>query len=497
MFDLRQSTPANQLPSVDSKAIQCIAVLVALVIFFYFQGEKIEAGNGLGWAGSEYAYSIITFPESLANISEYHIHRAFIPVSFGFLFNLFKIPATPSNITSAFISLNSLSLLALTYLFIRTSHLLKLSTQQFCFCALACILNYAFIKFPSFYPILPDWFATLISSLLFYLWIENRVFWLFILSLIGNFTHPMLVLLSMILLLFPYKSTITLNIRFFMTSSKVIILLITILFAVELYRVFTGAISSPFATSPTCLYAGSITTSVFIIVIYAISSRVCLKMIRHRTNETRLNQIIINVAFALASLLMSTILTKAMSSSGSHLSITSFLENSFLFGSLRPFSFIASHFLYFGPAYLFFLVSYKQVLENSLEILGDAALPLLILFITLGVDSESRHIMIFWPIICTMSSLSLKRQIESFPAMPLLYVALIAIALSQVWFPTNIFRDLSTPSSEFPAQWYFMYHGPWMNPDVYTSMITLIGITYMVFKAARNAQIRHKNGKGA
>jgi len=497
MFALRDSAPTKQIDSVDRKALCCIAALVILAIVFYSKGEKIQAGNGLGWAGSEYAYSIMTFPESLANISEYHIHRAFIPVAFGFFFKYFNVLTTPANITSAFIFLNSLSLLGIAYLLTRISVLLKFSTRQTCLCFFGCLANYAFTKFPSFYPILPDWFATFVSLLLFYLWLKNKLFILFILSIVGNFIHPMLSLLGMILLAFPFRTATLVNINFAETVSNVFVLMVTALVALESYRVLTGALSSPFSTSQTSLYAGSLTTSIILIVIYVVSKQVYIEKVRHRPTNSSTYQTAIKIAIALASFFVSTLLTKATSSSESHLSIISFLDNSFTFGSLRPLSFIASHFLYFGPAYLIFLISYKQVLGSCLDHLGDAALPLLLLFTTFGVDSESRHIMIFWPIICIISVLSLKQYLESFSAFLRFYFVALAILLSQIWFPSDIFKDISGPYSEFPAQWYFMYHGPWMNSNIHAVLIMLLGITCVVLKLSQKASILHNDNGSA
>lgn len=466
--------------NVHSKDIIIVTALV--VSAFYIFGDKIDVINGLGWAGSEYAVMIMTFPKSIHQFTEYHIHRALLPVTFGFIFHALDIATTPGNIRIAFIIANIVALFLSVFILYRICRLLRLTPKLSTFCFVTFIFNYAFIKFPSFYPVLTDWVATPIALLLILCWIQHRTWCLVLLGIFGTVAHPLLIFQCILLISFRYKESL----RFNMPLRKIILALIYTFAAsyilVGFYFAYLSILRQSLNISTALLIAGLIATSCFLLWVMYIA---CSCLPTTATSSTTCKpvtflHILKNLLLAMTTLIATMFLSKLLTSSPSHISALEYFTNSFQYGSKLPFAFLISHFLYFGPAYALVIFMFRDIVRTSLS-LGDAPFAFLILFSILSIDSESRHIMIFWPFVCILLTKTIADTSVSFPRKFILQLFVLSFALSQAWFPFNTFLDLSGPPEEFPAQWYFMYHGPWMTTTVYVILMFIFSATYIAY----------------
>jgi hypothetical protein len=142
----------------------------------------------------------------------------------------------------------------------------------------------------------------------------------------------------------------------------------------------------------------------------------------------------------------------------------------------RPGQFLVAHVAYFGPVLLLLVVRWSAVAQAIRE-LGAGLVACAALAVVLGVNSESRQLVNFLPLLVLPTVLVGERTGANRLLLPGL--AAFALLLSKVWFPVNyavpglgedgaLFPTGAGSFLAFPAQAYFMNFGPWMSNAMFT-----------------------------
>jgi hypothetical protein len=457
---------------------------IGLALFYIF-GEKIQVINGLGWAGADFAIVIMQYPASLDTISAYQAHRILFPVLFAFLFKLFSLETTPGNIRAVFMILNIAALFLSLFLLRNITKRLHFSEKTSLFCLVAFLCNYGFSKFPSFYPVLTDWAAAPFFLLIVYYWLGDQPGRAALSWLAGAFIQPLILVGGAIFLLVPAKRRLPFSPAFFARLSRPV-WIVASLGLVWLCAHFIAV--GPAKGSGGALFAaGILGAGAYLLALLVLSLRVLAGPERGAQGLARptAGQMAKSIALAAAVFLLSSVLVKLISHAPSPLSFGQYLANSFRYAANFPFAFVISQFLYFGPAYAVFLLLFPRLLRSSLD-LGDAPLLFLAFFACATIDSESRHAMVFWPVVVVLIGKALQERQELFTAANAAIFIGLSLLLSQAWFPTGIYDDFSGDASAYPAQWYFMYHGPWMNLGPYLVLVGLLVLFGVYFAGQWN-----------
>jgi hypothetical protein len=140
--------------------------------------------------------------------------------------------------------------------------------------------------------------------------------------------------------------------------------------------------------------------------------------------------------------------------------LKSFLELTCLTGIAKPGVFLVAHAVYFGPIVLLGIANWPTVADAARQMPPRGVLGLS-LTLTLGVTSESRHLIAFAPLFVTVVVAALERQ-RAWKWPLVVAFTLASILGSKCWLPPP-YGPFSGAFAEFPDQYYFMNQGPWMS----------------------------------
>ncbi len=149
---------------------------------------------------------------------------------------------------------------------------------------------------------------------------------------------------------------------------------------------------------------------------------------------------------------------------------------------LDPLIFAVANAVYFGPAVLL-LIFFFPVVKNKME---QESLGLQFVFwvgLLLSINSESRQMVIFWPLMIYALSEVVKEKIVVKKYL-LLILGGIALIWSKAWLNLQPSAYVLTETEHFPEQFYFMHQGPWMNHQMYLLQLLLILLMGVLIYAA-------------
>jgi len=123
-----------------------------------------------------------------------------------------------------------------------------------------------------------------------------------------------------------------------------------------------------------------------------------------------------------------------------------------------------AHVTYFGPVVLLAALRWRAVVAGVCAQGPGLALALLLGLVFLP-DPQSRHLMLFLPLVAAFTARAWQRD-ASWLLAPFVLAALV---VSKVWLVINPFPVANTPADLllFPAQGFFLSHGPWMSDSMY------------------------------
>jgi hypothetical protein len=156
----------------------------------------------------------------------------------------------------------------------------------------------------------------------------------------------------------------------------------------------------------------------------------------------------------------------------------------------NPLVFLIAHIIYLGPALVLALLFYKPFIKTVVE-LGDSAIAYFILLLVLSIGSETRQFIHFYPFIIVVLMITLNQYQIKF-SQAILFTVLSLLA-SKCWFPINRTGSFTQYLyAQFPDQYYFMNHGPFMNDTSYlinTSIVLLLAFIIWILFVSTKRQL--------
>jgi len=149
----------------------------------------------------------------------------------------------------------------------------------------------------------------------------------------------------------------------------------------------------------------------------------------------------------------------------------------------KPLVFGVAHVVYFGPVVLLALFLWPRCCAAARG-LGWGFALLLLAGALLGINSESRVLITFLPFLVTVAvkacgDVRLDRRSS-------VSLVVLAFLLSRVWMQFGVTDWTGQEMHEFPPQFYFGCHGPWMGGLMYVvqgSIVILVGFLFYLFFA--------------
>jgi len=453
-------------------------LLSALILFGWF-GERIPSNNETGWDGKHYAHYVIDLPQQLANgeIDSYHFFRLMPSFIVYLLLKLFHYDPNSVNVVHAFLALNTLLiLLSALYYFVLCNHFkIKKQAEIIGFCGL--FFNFAILKNTFYYPVLTDVFAFAFGFFVVGEFMRKRWLTTFFAFILGTFSYPLFFITSFVLLIKSKSSVVeTMMLKIFSYAKWMIPIIISLVFII--YLSIGKQLITPnyyFELDKVWLIGGFPLVLFYLYKIFDIK----ISFQENIFNKNSELKTIIAVLVFVTTYFLLNYLIKSFTIPENDFTPSTFLWIIFQQAIAKPFSFLVSHFIYFGPIILLMIFYYKKIILEASEF-GWQFLIYIFIYLLLGIGSESRQFMNAWPafvllLVIAINQINFNKN---------LIIAFVLISLFQSHFWLQINRPKIYESyiyDKFPEQFFFMHHGPFASDISYLINATTFVLFALLF----------------
>jgi hypothetical protein len=450
-----------------------LAVLLLLIGFQLVFPEYVQEENGLGWDGEVYANMLRDLESKIAgqSINAYYFGRIFpVAIIYGAL-SVFQLPKTDAVILQSFLLLN-ISLIGWSYwLWVRICRTLELGVNGRILGFAGIFANYALLKMPFYYPVLMDIPAFAMGLLMLYAYLKHWPITLLVAAFIGAFTFPTLFYCGALLYLFPRREENEFP-RYLPEWTHTIIAGLSVVGFVAVLAYIRLVKEKPYINPVNevvlVISLVLVLAYIFLAVRNLLPPNRVLHALRYRPVWYRAG--ILLLLFAGIRLI-----TRALASAEEPmLNYRGFIANIVIEAVTNPLVFLVAHFVYFGPVFLLALYYWKPLM-HEISRNGTGLYLLALLYVLIGIGSESRQFINAWPVFVVFLSRILEKQ--TFPRGFYPGILVISLVISKFWFRINT-GAFTGELLAFPDQRYFMSQGPWMADSTYGLQA---GIALLVF----------------
>lgn len=455
--------------------------------FFYslFWGEHVWAGGGLGWDGARYGEIAATLLTKLhgREIDQYAFCRILASVVvFGFN-SLFRISPTTPNLIRSFLFYDVCLIGIQAYLWWKLVERWKWSAPVRWVSFSSLFLNYAVLKMIPYYPVLTDTTSMFLGFLLFYFFAIGNRWGVFATTLLGAFSLQTVFLSGLVLLVLPEQGLKTrpstrepiddllqfgpllASLYFYYGSVRQVALYLYLCLGANPfadYRYYLKALTGLFDRKMARRIAEGALLAVVAVVI--------LKVTRHTfaSDDPGPPQIQNPVGFL------------------------KFIAS---WAIKEPAIGLVANFVYFGPLVPLLVYFWRDVIAE-VKRHGLGLTIVVALFFTLSIHSESRNNINAWPMLALLGCNVLSRYRIGWP-FAYAFTAM-SLVVSKFWLPINNHGEFVGTYVDWPDQWYYMSHGPWMQPLMYRinaaaliATAVLLGIAWRGVQSKTTSRTSH------
>lgn len=430
--------PTNSEASGEKRCFKrCLIPMLLIVLInagvqLSFQ-DVIHVGEGFGWDGvlyGELAMNPERFDELLATQAGERRQRVLPSMIVSALIGPFGEPDHESVILG-FQVLNTLCIGFAVFVWVGIAKRKQFSVKGAWLGFIALFLNYQNMKFTYYDPILTDSMTLLFAMLVYWSWVRESRLGLALSLFLGSFCSSSILLLSIPLLIFKKQALDPGTKRWSVVGALIVS---GGLLAILLDVAFRQNYQVPEGWRPPAkeLYPLSILISVAYIFLgarFLLAGRVTLSW---GELQNRIHWSGLLIVAALQALILFIIHQWPFDSGG-----PGFLEtfaigpNSIPFRSLNlPFVFGLAHLFYWGPAYLLLLYYWRAICKDCHN--SGLGLTLYVFaFLLLSLSYETRHLIVFMPILVGGLVKSMEREEIGWPFY--LCFLLGSLGLSRFW----------------------------------------------------------------
>lgn len=470
-----------------------LAFLIAALSFSF--GEKIPIGNGLGWDGQFYGTLASRWDEALAEkpLNKYTVVRILPSAAVNLFLRQTGLPLTDEWIIFAFGWLNVICVTISAWLWVRIANAMSLRERGKWLGFCTFFLSFAIAKHSGYYPVLTDIPAFTIGMGMLFCYLTGTELGLYVLTALGAFTWPTLLMQGTILLLFPrdHRDQVAdfesdrlpgaLNWRnLLLAGYATFCFTLAVFWALEHSHLpICGFIEpAPQVVHLSLLVAGTYLFFVFyrlIDVDRLLKAFVDLPMHHWRR--------LIGVVLFLVAIRY---LYDSWAPFPGHSYGKLYILRLMIKAVYKPGVFLLGHAVYFGPILILGVLLWPQVSREIRRYGVGISLSALFALI-LGLDGESRHLMHAFPllapfVVAVVSRLNWGRRGD------ILFVVFSLLA-SKFWYQINSPDILSGSTSllEFPLQAYALNYGVFMNNQTYLLQAAIsLAVTWELYRSIVN-----------
>jgi hypothetical protein len=446
------------------------ALLISLIGFLL--GEKIKFNEGFGMDGVHYGTWAKDFYSKIfvEGVDLYYVQRILPSALVHYPLRLLHIPLTNENVIKAFAILNVIAITFSAYIWCRIANKLAISRQGKLLGFMALFLNFALMKWPSYYPVLTDILGFFIGLLMIYFYLLGNKIGLFILMGLGAFVWPMLIYQGALLLMFPAdevkgKTWAPARYRLNVAAGAAVSL------GVLVYLVWLARNTNLTMTQippMTSLVHLSIAFSVLYLFFALIMLLDCdwLFDFKHMFGYLRRWTFYAAILFLFAIRWLQGRISIGPSA-------RSFTDELYLMASAnlaKPAIFYVAHVMFFGPIVILALFFWKSASKIMNQYGLGLTLSLAFGFL-LSLNSQSRQLISFFPLVVIF----VVKAMDDIPwrSYQLLLFALVSVVLSKVWLLIGG-APILLDERKFSEQLFYMNVGPWMSDYMYSLQGTAV-----------------------
>jgi hypothetical protein len=476
--------------SLRSPIIIGLGLFLGLAVFFLLS-EKIQAYDGMGYDGVHYV-SIARAPYQffLEARSDYLFQRFLPSVIVGIPLRPFADPVlAPQDLAiTGFALWNALCIGLSAYWLIKSCRLLGMRDEFIAFTLVGLLGSFSLLKFPAYYPVLTDVTAFAEGCALLHAFLARRLIWMMIAFLCVFFTWPSAVFPATGVLIFQ-RIDVRDNGGGLSRAWRVGIAILGAagLCAASYHRLRAGNYIAPggMTTQPLmkllpvsyavlALYLGTVFT------VIAISTSVSVVRIWSSLRVGALIGALLLIGFfpVVRDYLFQPISNMA---SVGDFALWAILTH----GIVAPGKFVVANIMYFGPLLLIAALLWRQIAQLAAG-QGYGLVALLALGAAQGIETESRHLMFYWPFVGVLASRALQDRVPHLSAGALLAFGAICLLISRVWLPIggHPYGKIPDPQNSFADQRFFMTQGPWLTHEFYVVQLIVVVVLALLLITA-------------
>ena len=462
-------------------ARNCAALLVLLYgLVAIWRGERIPVNDGFGWDGVVYGEITKDFSGQVfgGKLNGYYLQRIFPCAVVHYGLRLMGLSTTDGpNVLRGFQVYNALLLVLGVYVWWAVAAKLRLSARATWLGFVALYVNFAALKMPFYYAVLSDTTAFVGGLIVLYCFLADKPFLLFLTGLLGAFSWPIFLHVTLLLMLFPCQAAMpsgpSLRLPAWLYAIPgVLVCLLTF------HGYFIDGKPLPSYAEP--IWPATAPLALALVVLYLVLS------VRELTNRGLLDRLVRpfrevtrRSAILTAALFMTYAIAFALlrSSGQACLGTRAFIEGACLSSIAKPGIFLVSHAVYFGPIVFLTILAWPRVC-SAIRGHGLGFTAALFLGLVLSITSESRHLLCFFPLFVAVTM----QAIDTGPFNWRHDGAFIATSVlaSKCWLTLNQ-GPFSGRYSDFPFQYYFMNQGPLMSDWCYAVQATVALALFFLF----------------
>ena len=430
-------------------AVAAPAVLVCAAALQICHGEVIPVGGGLGWDGRFYAETAANLPAALSghSVDAYRARRIIPSTLVWLVLQATGGPADAARARDAFAWINLAFALMALAAWTAAARRLGAGERSLWLGFVLLFFNFANLKMPYYYAPLTDSCAQALGAALLYFYVARRPAALILVLAVGAFTWPSLLAFGAFLFVYPAVPV---------SSTP----------APAWWRLtVTGGIVAAFAAltwvhrEAVGEQGGGIVAAIVVILYLArlVGDLTATESLAPRALLGDGAWLRWAMVAALATAVA--IVTRAFAAPP-QFDTAYFLRHLAIYSQARPGVFLVAHAAYFGLVAAVLIVFWPQVVAVAHR-LGTGMTLFLLVHLVWGIHSESRQIVDALPALALVATLA--ASTVPWPRSIVAAAAGLGLLTSKAWFPINRggFIGRSDPAS-YPAQYYFMNHGPWM-----------------------------------
>lgn len=424
---------------------------------------RIGIHEGMGHDGLHYGQWAQDFRKKVLvdGVNAYRAHRVLPSAVVHLTMRLLRLTPTPTTVIRVFAIYNVLLLGVMAFLWCLIARSLALDERKKWLSALFLFVNFAFLQMPAYYPALTDVWAATLGMLMTYGYLANRSACIFVSLACCSFTWPAMQLEGLLLLAFPKRS-----LTLVAASSVPRWLPTTVAIAISgsIGLLAAWGIVSGFVPTNVALDSSVLMRIIGISIVVAglfyglrgLLGNADLLNPAHCWKQVNLRRALAGFVIVLVASQISRLLTDPakpfIMSSWYVAQSTAFLA------TVRPGISFVAHVVYFGPVIILVALSWNRVCR-FVHSAGIGLTMTLTYAFLLSLNSESRILINFMPVIAVL--VAVVTVDSEWPTWRLVLLAGVSILWSKAWYQLS--PDIGSLPAAFPAQSYFMNHGPWMS----------------------------------